>query len=204
MLAGGDHVTPPIWATDSRADPAYARSLRGRPHGGIGKHVSDGRAALEQGKSLEDHTSFDRAQITIAALVGKPAWGVRLGVGSFLTIEFGHPISGEFIHGEWHLWLYFCDWIFQQGSFQIATSSDDREYSQLQNVELGNVIQADITRPDLNIILNFSSGYQITTFADVEYPEDQQWLLYTPFGECLTVYPGEQCKYDPIPLPDRR
>lgn len=48
----------------------------------------------------------------ISALGGKAPWGVRLGHGSFLTMEFGrvkeedHP--ARFPRGEWHQWLYMC------------------------------------------------------------------------------------------------
>jgi len=42
-------------------------------------------------------------QAIIAPLLGQKAWDVSLGVGSFITIEFGAPLSIEEtakIHGE--------------------------------------------------------------------------------------------------------
>lgn len=41
------------------------------------------------------------------------AWGARLGVGSFVTIEFGEEVKEQpssKTHGEWHLWVYMATW----------------------------------------------------------------------------------------------
>jgi hypothetical protein len=50
---------------------------------------------------------------------GLKADNIKLGYGSFLTIDFGEPIEiniktkkgiEKFTRGEWHLWIYMCAW----------------------------------------------------------------------------------------------
>src|SRR5215217_5037296 len=80
---------------------------------------------------------------------GKPCWGVKRGYGSFLTFEFGKPrleirepkslgssASGRLresysrrlatVHGDWHLWIYCCDWVVRKGDVVIGDSSSAR------------------------------------------------------------------------------
>jgi hypothetical protein len=72
----------------------------------------------------------DPLRRAFAPVTGLPAWNVRKGHGSFLTLEFGKPhlvvrqpivaapeASDEvrtalrhrsvYPHGEWHLWIYW-------------------------------------------------------------------------------------------------
>ena len=83
-------------------------------------------------------------------LYGKPCWQVKQGYGSFLTFEFGEPhlhirepkpaseqASAKVrkllarrqvtIHGDWHLWIYLCDWQILSHGQAIANSESDRE-----------------------------------------------------------------------------
>jgi hypothetical protein len=53
-------------------------------------------------------TDIRKIQGKIKPLLGTKAWGVSLGVGSFITFEFGEKRikrfkNREYIHGEWHL-----------------------------------------------------------------------------------------------------
>lgn len=79
-----------------------------------------------------DALSVDVLADAFAPIAGLPSWEVRRGHGSFVTLEFGaprveisdvqalrKPIAGEtlevpsrsaYVHGEWHLWIYCCEW----------------------------------------------------------------------------------------------
>lgn len=88
-------------------------------------------------------------QSVFADFIGRPAWQVQRGYGSFLTFEFGAPrlivreprtatSESEKVRagaarrlitarGDWHLWIYCCDWEVRSGGSLIGTSSDDDE-----------------------------------------------------------------------------
>ena len=68
---------------------------------------------------------------------GHPCWNVKPGVGGFLTMEFGNPTlpvhaplptaqaegvprRGAVVHGEWHLWVYCCEWVVRTDGKRIG------------------------------------------------------------------------------------
>ncbi len=86
----------------------------------------------------------------VGLLKGNTPWGVRLGVGSFLTMEFGRPeanLVGRTAHGEFHLWLYMCSWRIEMGEKIIAGSEDERPAIEaaLKNLILGSVEKIELT-----------------------------------------------------------
>jgi hypothetical protein len=78
-------------------------------------------------------------------LVDLPCWNVRQGYGSFVTLEFGQPHQEVHrvrtpktgparyphrvvvIRGDWHLWIYCCDWRMKYLEESLATSESDAE-----------------------------------------------------------------------------
>lgn len=77
------------------------------------------------------------------ALYGQPCWPAKRGYGGFLTFEFGEPhlevdeprLSRYVfspkrqekvlqrlvtVHGDWHLWVYCCDWSIAYHGRQLA------------------------------------------------------------------------------------
>src|SRR3954447_11288960 len=63
-------------------------------------------------------------------LIGQTAWGVRLGEGSFITLEFGKsmpPNPEGHTHGEWHLWVCCCAWRLERLDQVIVGSDDGRD-----------------------------------------------------------------------------
>jgi hypothetical protein len=127
----------------------------------------------------------------IAGLVGKTPWDVRLGVGSFLTLEFGKRVVrvGERReHGEWHLWLYMCNWRLQTSSAVLTGSSDEHDAieNSLKTVYWGSITEVIVIEPALDVSLSFDSGHQLRTFSSTSFDEDQ-WILYTPDDMALTA-----------------
>ncbi len=71
-------------------------------------------------------------QNLIAPLINKSAWGVSLGIGSFVTMEFGNPkepkdSKKERYFGEWHLWIQYCNWVLLRDGIEIVDSEDKRQ-----------------------------------------------------------------------------
>ncbi|MGH9530123.1 MAG: hypothetical protein ACRD2S_09430, partial [Terriglobales bacterium] len=65
-------------------------------------------------------------------LIGQGTWGSSLGYGSFITIEFGPKrLFNRHYHGEWHLWLYLCEWRLTSGGRVLAHSESKRHIMQV-------------------------------------------------------------------------
>ncbi|MGA2814678.1 MAG: hypothetical protein ABSG16_25075 [Candidatus Acidiferrum sp.] len=129
---------------------------------------------------------------SLSKLRGKKPRDVRLGHGSFITMEFGEsqtkPAS-RFVHGEWHLALRMCAWRIETRDAVLAASEDQRETIQafLESTVLGSVESIEVSNPSLDISIQFSSGFRILTFS-YSTNNDEQWLLFTPGDRVLTVY----------------
>ena len=136
----------------------------------------------------------------ISGLRGRCPWGVRLGHGSFLTMEFGERREGDLHgathHGEWHLWFYMCSWRIEAAGKVLVGSDDDREkmLKTLDGFEFGGVKDIRVALPSLDLAIQFDSGTEILTFSSSESGPDQ-WWLFTPDGNCLTVHGGGRFRY---------
>jgi len=138
-------------------------------------------------------------QNTLAPLLGRTAWGVSLGIGSFITLEFGVPISGEaskHTHGEWHLWIYYCAWRLEQGDQILAGSEDPRPkmeaaVRQLEGLDLQAV---DLALPALDTAFTFSNSFVLRIFP-VYSDDHEHWMLYTPDNKVLVLGPSTNWSY---------
>jgi hypothetical protein len=143
-------------------------------------------------------------------VIGKMCWDVKSGVGSSLAFEFGEPhfkvIREPFeskskkpsmirlskrrivsICGDWHLWIWSCDWrFFRNDTFISDSEASKRELRQialdLEGQALVNVrvVGAGIT------VFEFDLGGRLETFPysdqNEESEPEEQWLLYQPSG----------------------
>lgn len=142
-------------------------------------------------------------------LYGKPCWGAKPGYGSFLTLEFGEPhleirepiIAGSnvapdlredlarrhvYVHGEWHLWIYCCDWQVFRDTECVGVSSSPasirRAAQFLDGQALTNFL---ISPPNVNCTFEFDLGGSLKTQP---YDKDsEQWMLYEPLHKVLTI-----------------
>jgi hypothetical protein len=136
----------------------------------------------------------------LCPLVGKKAWGVSLGVGSFITLEFGASIPYSRIpdrfHGEWHLWVTYCVWRLEVGSKVIAGSEDPRPELKkaVQHLEGAVLRSIVLTPPALETTFVFDDAIILHLFP-VYTKEFEHWLLYTPDGNVLRIGPGSSWSY---------
>jgi hypothetical protein len=134
-------------------------------------------------------------QSNVAPLLGKKAWGVALGVGSFVTLEFGEPrplATGEGQRGEWHLWVYCCAWRLETESEVLAGSEDPREHlaEAVRRLEGLVLERIEVLAPSLESTLTFEGGMRLRLFPLIFAGEYEHWLLYTPEGDVLSIGPG--------------
>lgn len=160
----------------------------------------------------------------VRRLYGKPCWGVNPGFGSFLTLEFGKPnlevrdpivaskgAAAEVrerlahrevhVHGEWHLWIYCCDWEVLSGSKCIGDSSTKAKIRRAVEFLNGQKLtRFSISPRKVNCAFEFDLGATLKTRPYDK--EGEQWLLYEPSHKVLSVRADGRYKYMRSDVPE--
>ncbi|MFJ9691597.1 hypothetical protein [Kitasatospora sp. NPDC101183] len=131
----------------------------------------------------------------IAPLLGLPAWDVRRGHGSFVTVEFGAPLppddrSGR-VHGRWHLWIEMAAWRLETADEVLVGSEDEGLEEALARLEGRPLTGVVIRPPALDTRFDFD-GLRLETFPiyrpDPEDGEFDHWTLWLgTSGEVLVA-----------------
>jgi hypothetical protein len=128
-------------------------------------------------------------------VLGSRPWRVKLGVGSFLTFEFGPKIRADgHLRGKWHLWIYLSNWVLWHGKRQLADSDSDRKViavatKRLQNAALGDVRLDSRDLKTTFVFEDFKLVVSAADYLDDADRRDDYWLFYMP-GEVLQVGPA--------------
>ena len=154
---------------------------------------------------MESDAIFDRI---FKMLYGKPCWNVKPGYGSFLTLEFGKPhlqiheprkprpdasltvgslLSRRHIriHGDWHLWIYCCEWSVSLAWRIVGDSSSTLRIKRAANVLDGQkLISAVIIPRGSRSVFEFDLGGLLET--NPYDRKSEQWMLFEPSGYVLT------------------
>jgi len=117
-------------------------------------------------------------------LIGQKAWGGKVGWGSFVTIEFGPKhLENHHFHGEWHFWLYQCDWELRSGDRLLADSEQKKRIMQLA---VDNVNEAELTDfffDSRQVLSTLTFGRQLRLtckpYPDAA-PDEECWMLFMP------------------------
>ncbi len=153
-------------------------------------------------------------------ILGRPAWLVKKGYGSFLTLEFGAPrlevgpvrkprkpgFSGSrdvAVLGDWHLWIYCCGWnIVQDGERMAHSESEDAAIARATAWLDGQRLERLWMEPGTVITrFEFDLGGALETFPVDDDPSDEQWLLYEPSGDVLSVRADNRFSHGPGDTP---
>jgi hypothetical protein len=117
-------------------------------------------------------------------VVGQRAWGAKIGWGSFVTIEFG-PKRLEHHHyrGDWHLWLYQCDWSLTSKTHEMANSESRRGVMQvaidnLNGLEL-NGLAFNPQEMSTEFIFQGNLQLRCQRYPDAK-PDEECWMLFLP------------------------
>jgi hypothetical protein len=157
-----------------------------------------------------------RILIALRQLYGLPCWGVKRGYGTSLTIDFGRPqlrIREPYktaansrrlrsmaarrlvwVRGDWRLWIYCCDWAVFERSRPIGgsdtTRSADRAAHYLDGQKL---MRAQVILRGMRTLFHFDLGGRLETKPFDRTSE--QWFLYEPNGNVLTVRADRRYSY---------
>ena len=129
-------------------------------------------------------------------VMGTRPWRVKLGVGSFLTFEFGHRVKDHgHLHGTFHLWVYQSKWALFHADRQFVDSDSDRRViapavRRLEDIPLTDV---DFTPHNGKTTFVFDDFRLVVSPADyLDDPDerDHYWLFFMSNKEVLAVGPG--------------
>lgn len=156
-------------------------------------------------------------------LIGKPCWQVQQGYGSFLTFEFGEPQlriqeprqaseqaseklrrrwarRSIYVSGEWHFWIYICDWNIFLKDEELANSSSTRKTIKTALLEIdGQALTSVTINKSFICVFEFDLGGKleiIPNYSDYEKDSDL-WLLYEPSGYVFTLRADGKYNYAP-------
>jgi hypothetical protein len=169
--------------------------------------------------------SFDAADpigSVFSGIIGKQCWLVRRGYGSSLTFEFGEPHlrvrepresdSGSEpvrhmharrrvqVRGDWHLWIYCCDWKISRGAERLARNSSRDETIAAGIMALDGQSLTGVDVDPLTAATTFSfdlGGVLRTKRWKNEKTPYEQWMLYAPDGNVLTLRDDARYEWSP-------
>ena len=148
-------------------------------------------------------------------IYGKFCWNAQKGFGSFITFDFGEPllninetdrvrngvkehIRRVHVRGDWHLWIYLCDWtIVTQGKIIATETSKTRDIHRATYRLNGQILVRVEIQADSSTIFSFELGDQLITKPNQEAygVESEQWLFYEPSGLVFTLRADRKYSY---------
>ena len=140
-------------------------------------------------------SDVERLMPRMAGWIGHKARNVSLGIGSYLTMDFGRAIEvlisnkHKLTRGEWHLWVQYCAWRIEARGKVVAGSDDPRDklehavkYFEGLALESVNVIP-----PAPDVIFVFEKDVVLRLFPFNFTGNYEDWYLYTPDGYVLVL-----------------
>ncbi|MCA1198494.1 hypothetical protein K9B35_10980 [Sphingomonas sp. R647] len=124
---------------------------------------------------------MDRAAFAfIEPMIGLPVWGANQGFGSFLTLEFGAPSPVREGYGEWHVWIYCCNWQILREGVELAWSESDSSSIKRAVSTLNQHCLSDISvePPSGRSAFLFDGGLALETWPYGGDPSEEQWMIY--------------------------
>ena len=131
---------------------------------------------------------FDRFT---SGLIGLPAWGVELGDGSFVTVNFGAPSAQDPKCGEFFLWVYYTAWRIEDPERIVGCYGDEREEMQaaVARLEGKRLLSIEVEGLSLSARFEFDDGLVLRTFS-IYTTATEHWALQIPSGQWAVAGPG--------------
>lgn len=142
---------------------------------------------------IPERATEEVVALGFSQVVGLRAWSPAVGVGSFLTLEFGSPrvTSAGVTQGSFHLWIYGASWLIRQRGDLLTTSEDNHAVMLAGAQAMKDAVMRGFEfDPDvMTLTLRFDPDLDlvITPLGDAEMEE---WFLYLDDGTVITAGPG--------------
>lgn len=137
-----------------------------------------------------------------APLVGRLAWHVRRGIGTFLTMESGEPhlvvrepiepritrsarsvrrLKRRVVHlaGDWHFWIQHADWRLKTSNGELCSSDPigTTKEEMLEDLDGQYLLSAASTAAGTHWTLTFDLGGTLEIWP-ADYEAEELWGLY--------------------------
>lgn len=145
----------------------------------------------------EQAITLTEAKSIILKMIGLKAWGVKLGIGTYITIEFGKPKEN---HGEWHLWIYDCSWQIAKGTKILTNSNAPRLEMESQVQLFESLILKDIRIEDKswNTIFEFENALSLKVIASV-LAKGETFMIFVPDERVISFGPASNLTVESDP-----
>src|SRR6267154_3520423 len=135
------------------------------------------------------------------ALIGQKVWGASVGWGSFVTLEFGRKRSyHRHYHGEWHLWLYLCEWELHSKGRILANSESKKRVMQLGIENLNGLELEHFAFDSQRMITEFTFDHELhlrcKPYSDAA-ADEECWMLFMPDGQVASLRESG-LRYEPM------
>lgn len=162
-------------------------------------------------QQVNEAADLDQLRAILGGVVGEICWGPRVGYAEELKLDIGAhiPYTNRLLkgkeHGSWMFGSRGTAWELTSAN-SLWVSSDDEEdviRQKIQVIKDTTITDIDVRYPDLDLILTFSNGYQLTilpTEDDDEY-EVAYWELFTPNKMIVEAGPGPTWSYSRADIP---
>lgn len=132
---------------------------------------------------------------------GQKAWGAKVGWGSFVTIEFGtRRLQNHHYHGNWHLWVYQCDWTLKAETHEMANSESGKGLMQtaIENLNDRELLDTsfDPQQRATEFIFKGNLRLRCQPYPDAE-PNEECWMLFMPDKQVASLV-AEGLKYESV------
>ncbi|PYU16312.1 MAG: hypothetical protein DMG37_02765 [Acidobacteria bacterium] len=106
-----------------------------------------------------------------------------------------------YVHGDWHLWIYCCDWVVFSGHSHVGDSSARMKIRKAAEFLNGQKLtHFSISVRKASCMFKFDLGGILKTMPHDS--ESRQWLLYEPSQKVLSVRADGHYQYVPSDLPE--
>ena len=133
----------------------------------------------------------NRFEQEASGVLGLRTWGARIGVGSFLSLEFGSELTKRGDFAEWHLWLYGCMWRVRDGQRVVCESTDERSKMSDGVSTLNGREVAALSFGPTRSWIQLTGDVRLDIKSDTALVMDQ-WFLFMPGGRVLKVTEGSE------------
>ena len=129
-------------------------------------------------------------------VIGQRPWRARIGVGSFLTFDFGPKVKVDrHLRGSWHLWIYMSNWVLGHEDRRVVDSDSHRAAisAAVRRLEADSFDGIQFDPKTHTPVFTFGDFRLTVTPADyLDNPDEagEYWLLFMPDNLVLTSGPG--------------